>query len=462
MNDLRKEQRDLRNRGNTYTPTTPTTPRSTHNLIEGAGTYNAPKPQTQPSVAPSSTGSSYAPSWGGFVEGATAKHGEAVRRVDSTVPEASYNTTGGGYPTPQTQNTAQVTSPPQEIQAQSITTIDSSMTGIQDLGREIMNMQRELGDRAMAEYAAHTEKLVASLDEYIAQYRAHIESQMTGDDPAMQEALRVIRDEAERMRRDTLEELNARGLVQSGVYARALTEMNNSELTQSQSAISARFGDLQNQLNNALLSLAQTRFSIMAGSNETLAGMNMQNQSNILEAGLGNLNANVTLRGQDLGQDQFEKSLAQNKYQFDKTYDQTNSHFNQNLASSQASSDWRDSQSFYQWETERADAKAQAEKETLWAEQAMLEQSGVLVNFVNQNKNKKFTNPADLSNALKAFGNQLQQMGYSKTTADAAIAQLQNDPSLTKHFTAGGGYTPGANSEGASWLTKWTNRIYPI
>ena len=157
-----------------------------------------------------------------------------------------------------------------------------------------------MGDDALAALGAQWDKMSQMLDNLEAQIVGQIKGQMNGDDPAMQNAIRLIREEAERMRKETLDELNARGLVQSGVYARALSDMNNNELNQVQSTVASRFGDLQTQLNNAVMSLAQTRIGALGANQSAMTATMTNNQNNILNTGLAGLNTSVTLRGQDV------------------------------------------------------------------------------------------------------------------------------------------------------------------
>jgi hypothetical protein len=216
----------------------------------------------------------------------------------------------------------------QQLQAESIQSVDSIMGGY----KQLQNDARSMGDEGLAMLGAQWDKMVQMLDGVEAQITDQIKGQMNGDDPAMKQAISLIKQEAERMRKDTLDELNARGLVQSGVYARALSDMNNTELTQVQSAVASRFGDLQTQLNNAIMSLAQTRISALGANQNAVASMMMNNQSNVLNAGLAGLNASMTGRGQDIQNNQFNQSLAQNQNQFDATYKQNQSQFDSTLS----------------------------------------------------------------------------------------------------------------------------------
>ena len=121
----------------------------------------------------------------------------------------------------------------------------------------------------------------------------------------LQAALGVIRQEAERMRNDSLEDLNARGLVQSGVYAEALSRLNSGELTSIQQTIAGQFGDLQNQLNNAMMSLAQSRIQALSGSQGMLNNMLINDRGTQAQLGMEGLGLGLEQRGQDLQNNQF-------------------------------------------------------------------------------------------------------------------------------------------------------------
>ena len=210
----------------------------------------------------------------------------------------------------------------QEVQAQAIQSIDGVMSGF----RDVQNSAKQMGDEGLVAIGAQWEKMNDMLNNLEAQITQQITSQMNGTDPAMQNALRLIREEADKMRKETMEELNARGLLQSGVYAKALSDMNNNELSQVQTAVASRFGDLQNQLNQAVLSIANTRVQALMTNQNSANSMLMNTQNNVFTAGLAGANAAVTMRGQDLQNSQFGQEmdykyagLGQNQQQFDAT-----------------------------------------------------------------------------------------------------------------------------------------------
>ena len=286
-------------------PANTTTPQDFSNSLGNSvrGNFNAPSftPSSPVTGNPSGAGNVYAPTGASASKGVT----EAPVQTDPKAVEAVM-----GEPKP-----VSLTPEQQQVQSQAVQSVDSIMQGYQQLQQDAKSM----GNEGLIALAAQWDKMVSTIDAVQAQITDQIKSQMNGDDPAMQNAINLIKQEAETMRKDTLDELNARGLVQSGVYAQSLSDMNKNELTQIQTAVSSRFGDLQTQLNSAIMSLAQTRISALAANQSSMASMMQNTQSNVLNAGLAGMNAQVTTRGQDIQSNQFNQSLTQNQNQFNQT-----------------------------------------------------------------------------------------------------------------------------------------------
>ncbi len=160
--------------------------------------------------------------------------------------------------------------------------------GIMDMIGEMWGQYAGQSDEHAAAMAAQYTQMVDMLDALEAQIIGQIQGQMSGEDPGLQAAIGVIKEEAARMRDQSLEELNARGLVQSGVYAEMLDRLNKNELTGIQQAVAGQFSDLQTQLNNALMSLAQARIGALSGH---------QNQLNSMLINDRNVGANMNMQG---------------------------------------------------------------------------------------------------------------------------------------------------------------------
>ena len=78
-------------------------------------------------------------------------------------------------------------------------------------------------------------------------------------DPATQSALSSLRETVERQKKNLMEEMSKRGLLQSGIWAQADIDLSKGEQSEEQRLLSTRLSDLQNQLNQALSNLTQNK-----------------------------------------------------------------------------------------------------------------------------------------------------------------------------------------------------------
>lgn len=287
-----------------------TTPQDLSNSLANSvrGNFNTPSSNYTPGTNSGSNPVNSSPVTGSGRSYTNPTSGQQASPTQQAEPTAVEHVVGEPQP-------VQLSPEQQQAQSQAVQSVDSIMQGYQQLASDAKSM----GNEGLIALAAQWDKMVSTIDAVQAQITDQIKSQMNGDDPAMQNAINLIKQEAETMRKDTLDELNARGLVQSGVYAQSLSDMNKNELTQIQTAVSSRFGDLQTQLNSAIMSLAQTRISALAANQSSMASMMQNTQSNVLNAGLAGMNAQVTTRGQDIQSNQFNQSLTQNQNQFNQT-----------------------------------------------------------------------------------------------------------------------------------------------
>lgn len=177
----------------------------------------------------------------------------------------------------------------QEIMAQNAAAFD-------DVFDQLASLQTEYagyGAEAQAALAASYTQMMDSLQATENQLTSQIKSQMGADDPAMVAAIGVIKSEAKKLTEGLLEEMNQRGVVQSGLYAKAMENMNNNTMDEVQKTIATRVTDLQNQLNSALVNMANARISIMSTYQTNQAGMLSQQGQGIVQIGLAGVNAKL-------------------------------------------------------------------------------------------------------------------------------------------------------------------------
>ena len=127
---------------------------------------------------------------------------------------------------------------------------------------QLQGMQAEFmqyGAEGQAALAASYTQMINELNALETQLTGQIRSQMGEDDPQMIAAIGIIKEEAKKLQQSLLEEMNQRGVVQSGLYYQAMENMNKGTMTEIQKMVSSRVGDLQTQLNNAILNMAGIR-----------------------------------------------------------------------------------------------------------------------------------------------------------------------------------------------------------
>ena len=151
---------------------------------------------------------------------------------------------------------------------------------------------REFQAEGLAALTAQLNHTLREIDALQQQLMSQITGQMKENDPAMMAAIGLIRKEVERQRNQMLEEMNARGLTQSGILLEMEDRLNNNELTQVQSLLATRFGDLQNQLNNALMTFGQSRIQALGAHTQNVTNF-MNNQGNLMSGIYDNMNRGI-------------------------------------------------------------------------------------------------------------------------------------------------------------------------
>ena len=153
---------------------------------------------------------------------------------------------------------------------------------LDDLFAQLQGMQYEFmqyGAEGQAALAASYTQMINELSALETQLTGQIRSQMGEDDPQMIAAIGIIKEEAKKLQQSLLEEMNQRGVVQSGLYYQAMENLNKGTMTEIQRMVASRVGDLQTQLNNAILNMASIRAGIMSNYQQSLANF----QSNYMQ-----------------------------------------------------------------------------------------------------------------------------------------------------------------------------------
>jgi hypothetical protein len=285
------------------TPAQPWSPTVMEWMRNQASQYTPSTQQTSASPY-TPTGSSGAPAIGS----SPSQSGQPVPGMEQQQPGQQPFGEMPAFQPPQMQqqNPWANMAPQQQIQqsAQSVGSIVDQMSAV---GQQFAGQSNEHAAAVAAQYT----QMVDLLDQLEAQIIGQIKGQMGGDDPGLQAALGVIKEEAARMRDASLEDLNARGLVQSGVYAEALDRLNKNELTSIQQTVAGQFSDLQSQLNNALMSLAQARIGALSGNQSQLNNMLISDRQTQANIGLQGIGYGLEERNQNMQNQQYYAGLGQ-------------------------------------------------------------------------------------------------------------------------------------------------------
>ncbi len=214
------------------------------------------------------------------------------------------------YQTPEGQEFLQFQQQEEERLRMEAQTLDALFAQLQGMQAEFM----QYGAEGQAALAASYTQMINELNALETQLTGQIRSQMGEDDPQMIAAIGIIKEEAKKLQQSILEEMNQRGVVQSGLYYQAMENMNKGTMTEIQKMISSRVGDLQTQLNNAILNMAGIRSGIMSNYQQSLANFQsnyMQGLNNLQIAGL-----DATTQYQKMANDRYIAN-QQRGYQMD-------------------------------------------------------------------------------------------------------------------------------------------------
>jgi hypothetical protein len=108
-----------------------------------------------------------------------------------------------------------------------------------------------------------SEQLLGQIDTLEADLRKQYEQQGSVLDPATQAALKEMRAEVDRRRQGLQEEMNRRGLLQSGILLQEENRILGNQLTAEEKLLAGRVADIQNRMTDALMRLGQERVNTM-------------------------------------------------------------------------------------------------------------------------------------------------------------------------------------------------------
>ncbi|MEW6573490.1 MAG: hypothetical protein AB1374_07645 [Bacillota bacterium] len=174
-------------------------------------------------------------------------------------------TTTPGTPTqPEGMQPGQTTQPPAQPEQPGVTQPpEVEQPDWNKMYQEVVTTIDQAAQENIAMTKAWLDQMTATLDQLQAQIMDVYKQQGTVLDPATLAALKSIRDEVDRRRQQLTEEMNRRGLLQSGIWLAEENRILSNQLTAEEQLLAARLSDIQNRMTEALMSFANQRVNIM-------------------------------------------------------------------------------------------------------------------------------------------------------------------------------------------------------
>lgn len=167
--------------------------------------------------------------------------------------------------------------------------------------QEMLALIDQIMQQNQAMSMQYLNQMTSQLDQLQNEIIAKYEQQGTELDPATMSALSELRNEVDRRRQGLMEEMNRRGLLQSGIWLEEENRILSNQLTAEERLMAGRLADAQNRIMDTLTNFAAQRMNIM--------GSTMQNQMNMMNAA-GDLQLSAMQSTQDR-QNQWNQYLAQ-------------------------------------------------------------------------------------------------------------------------------------------------------
>lgn len=111
--------------------------------------------------------------------------------------------------------------------------------------------------------AAWLSQMTSTLDQLQNDIIAQYQQQGQEVDPATMAALQQIRDTVNQKRNQLMEDMNRRGLLQSGVWLEEENRLLQGQLNSEEQLLAGRLSDIQNRLTQTMQDFANTRMNIM-------------------------------------------------------------------------------------------------------------------------------------------------------------------------------------------------------
>jgi len=142
----------------------------------------------------------------------------------------------------------------------------AGMPGLQEMKDELFSLIDSSVGQNSVMTVSWMNQLLDSINQMEHQLIEQYRQQGSELDPATKAALDELRRDVELRRQTLMEELNRRGILQSGIWLEEENRLNQGLLTAQEQLLSRRLSDIQDRINEAIRSFAQQRMNIMGSA----------------------------------------------------------------------------------------------------------------------------------------------------------------------------------------------------
>ncbi len=150
-----------------------------------------------------------------------------------------------------------------DVQPPEAAQIDVQPPDWNQLLQDVYALIDQAGERNAALVTTWLDQMTSTLDNLQSQITQMYQQQGTTLDPATLAALQRIRDQVAQRRQQLMEEMNRRGLLQSGIWLEEENRILNNQLTAEEQLLAGRLADIQSRLTDSMMEFAKQRLNIM-------------------------------------------------------------------------------------------------------------------------------------------------------------------------------------------------------
>lgn len=168
---------------------------------------------------------------------------------------------------------------------------------------------RESRAESQALVVSWMNKMMAQITQLETQVIERLQQMGSSEDPSIRAAFDLLRTQFDRRRQELLEDLAARGLVQSGIMAEIELRLNENLLSEQERLLASRLSEIESQIMNAITSFANQRMNVMMWGAQTGVAVDQAALDRIFQAQQNQINTLLNAAGLGLQESQFSRQL---------------------------------------------------------------------------------------------------------------------------------------------------------